>query len=1189
MSRKDEIEACETLRSMSEDDLCKTTNLVYKQSNNKCSCNTCLRYEKEDFNCDLMRSNDKTCCKNCSELQNQCQGKNTTKAVHNTEIYEYMKYVDCMKVTVQELVLNENANKKLNADLKSNKKIPALGNQTFFIEYELPFIFSVCSRKKNAKKVKSCIQDNTFVRLCARRLTTEAILFKQTSVHNIENVDHINLQGIEMKFRISCRMMKQKNATLLGCATFKFEKFYSTSSLTCIEELPIIYNDNLPIVVGKLRILLEMGYGKVYFGKEFIASLKESSESRSIEEDKSEKEEPIKTFPERLQKNLCQEEKKKNIESPNSKIDPSDKIPSTHKDKARKYNIISVDRKHALKNSNLSLQTDREKHILFGFLYIPEARYSKANISSFIKCKLFCQEDFCYSKLVVNQSNPIFNFCQSIPLVYHEEFLQKLRDNVMVIEFWEKFQTKDILLGLTKLPLQQFYFSYRNVDVTQYLTKNKLPIIASDWWESITNPYTDEVIGQVQILSALGTEQQIKYLKEERGFKFHTVRANFKPPIQKNKLNKNNKGLEKENNYKCKFIHPKLTEEVNFKGDIREATLNKKHNNTILITEDKAIQANVDMSSVPVKEDKEISFQQVNNLLNQIINVPHQPASLVEKSMVTENTSNEVNANKIVNEKKCDEKFKMPDNHLLPTTSTRSLDMDQTSFSSTKMYENAPPLVRSTSDLLNSLQAALSIPPTNRPLISANRVITGNSNQEPEVSKHVRTSFKAQVFIKQALHLPVRKRCRGKKLKNKMGKADDNVKPSCYVTFETMPGLDLKMTPLVPKCTSPKWNYKCDVFLPAELLYNNQKLLVFKVWRKSTNTTMVPNLQSDLVVGFATMDLTLLLTGFPHIQAWLNIVDFSSKCNGQINIHVTPLEDLEIFKTLKATRAYPTSPISHKVNETPCVLEAKKLHQASPPEEHEPDSELLSRALKRKFNELDEITQRLRLRLSYVTNDGTDDENDEVADEFERDINSLSIEDDFDMANFENECRDNNPQEYNGLGIGHSGTSSSCNTELSSGHLNSTSNISLMVVPTHDEVNQEFKHTEESLSILDRQLLEGKQRIDTLLGKLSLISGDANSFSSRYISGCSATNRSEPGSNAIDAEAILNDLDHHSRPNILATTSFDNDMFERIYEDREKGNASSGSTSTSTSVISNTVGFRAAPDGQGTFPTNKDK
>lgn len=80
-------------------------------------------------------------------------------------------------------------------------------------------------------------------------------------------------------------------------------------------------------------------------------------------------------------------------------------------------------------------------------------------------------------------------------------------------------------------------------------------------------------------------------------------------------------------------------------------------------------------------------------------------------------------------------------------------------------------------------------------------------------------------------------------------------------------------------------------------------------------------------------------------------------------------------------------------------------------------SETFSRALKRKFTELDEITQRLRLRLSKVMEDDSDGSSDGVADQFEKDINTLSIEEDFDLINFDEETmkfnKDNSEGEKN--------------------------------------------------------------------------------------------------------------------------------------------------------------------------------
>lgn len=54
-----------------------------------------------------------------------------------------------------------------------------------------------------------------------------------------------------------------------------------------------------------------------------------------------------------------------------------------------------------------------------------------------------------------------------------------------------------------------------------------MPVIGTDWWEPIYSADQNELIGQVQVLTALGTEAQIKNLELERGFREDIVRAKF--------------------------------------------------------------------------------------------------------------------------------------------------------------------------------------------------------------------------------------------------------------------------------------------------------------------------------------------------------------------------------------------------------------------------------------------------------------------------------------------------------------------------------------------------------------------------------------------------------------------------------------------------------------------------------------
>lgn len=113
----------------------------------------------------------------------------------------------------------------------------------------------------------------------------------------------------------------------------------------------------------------------------------------------------------------------------------------------------------------------------------------------------------------------------------------------------------------------------------------------------------------------------------------------------------------------------------------------------------------------------------------------------------------------------------------------------------------------------------------------------------------------------------------------------------------------------------------------------------------------------------------------PTISGWYNIIDFSGRCNGQVKVIIQPMENLQRCQ--------------ESVN---CCISNDPSQNLMLPLSIDCSGDLsnvsLSRALKRKFTELEEITQRLRARLHDVTGD-----TEEVEDEFERDLNTEYVED----------------------------------------------------------------------------------------------------------------------------------------------------------------------------------------------------
>lgn len=160
-----------------------------------------------------------------------------------------------------------------------------------------------------------------------------------------------------------------------------------------------------------------------------------------------------------------------------------------------------------------------------------------------------------------------------------------------------------------------------------------------------------------------------------------------------------------------------------------------------------------------------------------------------------------------------------------------------------------------------------------------------------------------------------------------------------------------------------------------------------------------------MIVGFSAIDLRVLLNGMVAISGWYNIVDFSGRINGQIKvcpvfkskiklnglinyilllqILIEPKEDLNKFKPVT-----PENPLLQPLS-IDCIP------PPPPPLDDETEGDggtVFSRTLKRKFTELEEISQRLRARLFDIAGDANVDPDDE----FENDLNTKPPEEDED-------------------------------------------------------------------------------------------------------------------------------------------------------------------------------------------------
>lgn len=282
LEESEERKALETFRNMSNSDLLELTE------RSTCTCSTCKAYYGHKFSSSNLEETPFSLkhslkdSKSFSSKNHKLYPQQTdvpplslesTKRSLETKIQnkEYFKYIDCIRITVLRLSLNQEGLKKLYSKTFDEKmKLPPSYSHTYFIEYSIPECLIRSEMKKS--KVDSGLHSSNKIRICSKKVN-KFIYFNHTSTHDIKQFHEFNLKTVEVIFRISCRTQKQKNSNFLGIAKFNFADFEKSEDLNCIEDLAIFLSEEKPIILGYLRVEFNLGYERLYFGREFVGKI----------------------------------------------------------------------------------------------------------------------------------------------------------------------------------------------------------------------------------------------------------------------------------------------------------------------------------------------------------------------------------------------------------------------------------------------------------------------------------------------------------------------------------------------------------------------------------------------------------------------------------------------------------------------------------------------------------------------------------------------------------------------------------------------------------------------------------------------------------------------------------------------------------------------------------------------------
>ncbi|KAM7359062.1 uncharacterized protein ACRADG_003803 [Cochliomyia hominivorax] len=586
-------------------------------------------------------------------------------------------------------------------------------------------------------------------------------------------------------------------------------------------------------------------------------------------------------------------------------------------DKASAQNNVKFD------TTNFDDETSKVR-LLKGFISANETRNLEPTFKSqtFLICRRFWLDEPATAKAEAGTGK--FNYQEQFSVINDEKFLQRVDKQYLHLELWQRMSCDDgngnsdkkaQPVGMVRMPLHQFFIAYRDAAITNHLCKGKLPVISLDAWAPIINCQTGSNVGEIKCLLAVGSDEQIKNLKETRGF------------------------------------------------------LNTSSSSSCNLLDDKEFITKLQPLQIPTTSKSTASSAAKQSAVAPAAN---QPALSAEKMKKT----------------------------------TDLLDMLQ------KVLMTAP-------SSAPDRQPARAPPPG-----SAETKLSSVASVSPLKPTNVKL-FKFSLEIQRAQGLPLNPASKAKKgysKRNASKRFPPNEAPSCYVTFQAEEGQYptykshegmVYATNIVEKSTQPQWQQRFRLSVSIDYLKVPQKLFILKVLKKSSidmaQGRNQPTPIEDAIIGLTALDLSAFARGL-HIAGTFNIVDFNGRINGQLMVRCQPLEEIPPILYAGANIA------TTNANTNPAATTTAGSSVDAVIDQFEETLDLahlnLGQAIKRKFTELEGISQRLRARLSDVTGselpkdfdlnaldnwkpmDKEEANDDNDLEEFEHDLNTPPINDD---------------------------------------------------------------------------------------------------------------------------------------------------------------------------------------------------
>uniref|UniRef100_A0A8C0NH50 C2 domain-containing protein 3 n=1 Tax=Canis lupus familiaris TaxID=9615 RepID=A0A8C0NH50_CANLF len=403
------------------------------------------------------------------------------------------------------------------------RAIQLLLGSTFFVEYHFPVGFS-----KGGLGKTTLITE--VIRLASSKITDGMVKFQQRFVFPVQfggpMIEH--WWNSNLTFQIYAKKTPQKKPEAVGSASLSLRTVIQSELLSFSDQLPV-QQEHGQTPLGPLKVTIEL----VIDNKDFTGvntKLNSSTQHSqlcaltSLDKTLSEPGQYVTCTknPENIDQ-IHEEAAKKvqNLVLPNPKS-PNPVAPNP----SMTFVAVPASQNSANQTNESTKESALLLHVLLmvpdGKDFITGESDKQPPCNIYLNCKLFSTEEVTRSVIAWGTTQPVFNFFQVIPVSLSSKYLERLKNNVMVIETWNKVRSpgQDKLLGLVKLPLHQFYMSFKDPKISRLLLDAQYPVVAVDSYMPVVDVFSGHQNGSLRVFLAMGSSDQImalQRLKNEEG------------------------------------------------------------------------------------------------------------------------------------------------------------------------------------------------------------------------------------------------------------------------------------------------------------------------------------------------------------------------------------------------------------------------------------------------------------------------------------------------------------------------------------------------------------------------------------------------------------------------------------------------------------------------------------------------